>query len=577
MPDITEFFPDRRRPPDGVAPVAATPRADGATAYALAALSAEAEGVRTAGEGGRNHRLNQAAFSLGQLISGGEISEDLVVDTLTSAALMAGLDPPEIRATLRSGIGSGRQHPRTAPDLDKPAEIHAKALTGAGPSTTLGEAHSFLVQRKLDDMRANRDAKRALKSEETAMIPFPEPVRLDTLLAEPDEPAQYRIDRLWPVGGRIVLAAQYKTGKTSIRDNLIRSLVDGEPFLDNYPVTPLDGSIYVLDFEMPRNLLRTWLREQDIRHPQRVHLVSLRGSVGAFDITSDPVRARWVQRLREAQTQILILDCLGPVLAALGMDDNKAQDVGVFLAAFDQLLTEAGVAEGLVIHHMGHEAERSRGSSRLRDWPDAEWKLIRERTDENDPEPPPDARRYFSATGRDVGEPESLIHWDPVTRRIHLVGGTRKDTAGDKNVEIVVAYVRDNPGVSQNQIERDLTSQVGRNAVRAALRGAIDKKMIFTQGIGKNGNVRAHYVSLATAPPENHRSSERTAPLTSGRRREPITSYQIGAIPNALSGAVNSKNLGPCAACGELTVRYGDGASPLCNECKASQHKERYQ
>jgi hypothetical protein len=72
--------------------------------------------------------------------------------------------------------------------------------------------------------------------------------------------------------------------------------------------------------------------------------------------------------------------------------------------AFDALLRDVGpddrAADGMVVHHMGHAGERSRGDSRILDWPDASWKLVRE--DLDDPASP----RYLSAFGRDVDVPE---------------------------------------------------------------------------------------------------------------------------------------------------------------------------
>src|SRR5690606_13286856 len=44
---------------------------DRAAGYAAAALDREADAVRTAPQGTRNHALNKAAFSLGQLVAGG--------------------------------------------------------------------------------------------------------------------------------------------------------------------------------------------------------------------------------------------------------------------------------------------------------------------------------------------------------------------------------------------------------------------------------------------------------------------------------------------------------------------------
>jgi hypothetical protein len=80
---------------------------------------------------------------------------------------------------------------------------------------------------------------------------------------------------------------------------------------------------------------------------------------------------------------------------------DEHRDAGRFLVALDALLTEAGIPDALVVHHMGHVNERARGDSRMRDWPDVEWRLVRQ--DEN-----PASARFLSAYGCDVDVPESL-------------------------------------------------------------------------------------------------------------------------------------------------------------------------
>jgi hypothetical protein len=80
--------------------------------YGAAALARESELVRTAEPGGRNRRLNRAAFCLGQLVAGGAIDRRTVESALLGAALDCGLGPREAEATIRSGIEAGLERPR---------------------------------------------------------------------------------------------------------------------------------------------------------------------------------------------------------------------------------------------------------------------------------------------------------------------------------------------------------------------------------------------------------------------------------------------------------------------------------
>ncbi len=87
--------------------------------YADTALLQEVHRVRTATPGARNDQLNRAAFSLGQLVAGGELDRGTVTEQLTAAAKLAGDggrgEDRKIAGTISSGLTAGAQHPRTAP------------------------------------------------------------------------------------------------------------------------------------------------------------------------------------------------------------------------------------------------------------------------------------------------------------------------------------------------------------------------------------------------------------------------------------------------------------------------------
>ena len=134
--------------------------------YAEAALEREAEAVARAPEGQRNDRLNTAAFSLGQLVGSGALSEERVVAVLTRAALHAGLDSIETANTIKSGMSSGAAEPREVPariveaavewtpDV-KPASDPAQPRSPLilSKSDPLTSAEKFLAERYMIDGR----------------------------------------------------------------------------------------------------------------------------------------------------------------------------------------------------------------------------------------------------------------------------------------------------------------------------------------------------------------------------------------------------------------------------------------
>ena len=84
--------------------------------YALAALQDEARKIESTPEGDRNSQLNKAAYSMGQFLAIGALEEGEVILALSEAASRAGLGSDEIRATIISGLNSGRQEPRKIPE-----------------------------------------------------------------------------------------------------------------------------------------------------------------------------------------------------------------------------------------------------------------------------------------------------------------------------------------------------------------------------------------------------------------------------------------------------------------------------
>lgn len=88
---------------------------DTGTAYGLAALERTLGRLATAGEGGRNDELNKAAFSVAQLVAGGELDGDRAEAALVEVAERIGLRPDETRKTIASGWEAGFAEPRQAP------------------------------------------------------------------------------------------------------------------------------------------------------------------------------------------------------------------------------------------------------------------------------------------------------------------------------------------------------------------------------------------------------------------------------------------------------------------------------
>jgi hypothetical protein len=105
----------RQRQSAALAPVTGLRAVLRAGAYGRRALEDECGKVSRAAPGSRNHELNKASFSLGQLIGGKVLGLDEVIDALLRAASACGVPAGEAEATIASGISAGSAEPRGVP------------------------------------------------------------------------------------------------------------------------------------------------------------------------------------------------------------------------------------------------------------------------------------------------------------------------------------------------------------------------------------------------------------------------------------------------------------------------------
>jgi hypothetical protein len=316
---------------------------------------------------------------------------------------------------------------------------------------------------------------------------------LNERLARPHPEIEWRIEGWQPKDTRVLLAAQYKAGKTTLTGNLARCLVDNQPWLDTAPIQPIiKGHVTIIDFEMSERQVDGWLADQAIENDHNIVVIPMRGRATSFDILDDISRKEWAVRL--SGTEYLILDCLRPVLDALGLDEHR--ETGRFLTMFDVLCDQAGINESLVVHHMGHLGERSRGDSRLRDWPDVEWRLIRANED-------PESTRFISAYGRDVEQTEGQLVYHPATRRLSYIGGDRKESeAREALPDVIEILIESRDPLSQRaiwDIARDRTDHP-RAVIDRALKVGQKDRVIHLLAGPRNSKLHHHITQCPSVP-----------------------------------------------------------------------------
>jgi hypothetical protein len=116
---------------------------------------------------------------------------------------------------------------RTTPELRGP--LLAQILDQAQPARD--RRLELETERELIRIKARDQAQRLYIAQTQGEPLGPHGLMLAELLAVPDDAEVYRVNGLWPVGGNVVFSAQRKAGKTTARDNLVKSLADGGAFL----------------------------------------------------------------------------------------------------------------------------------------------------------------------------------------------------------------------------------------------------------------------------------------------------------------------------------------------------------
>ncbi len=372
------------------------------------------------------------------------------------------------------------------------------------------------VLERVERLRVDDAAREILRSEREARAATEaftgvEPIqRLRDFLEEDDAPVAYLVDRLAVTGGRTLLAAEAKAGKTSLAIELIRALSSRTPFLGRFPCAWSADMIVYVNLEMTRTLLRAWFRAAGANLDQ-VAIWDLRGCGHLLDVRQPAVRRQLSGRLTAAGVWLLVIDPAGAVWDALGIDENNNTEVGAWLAGLDALLAEtATLTDVVVLHHFGHGAERARGASKLLGWPDQIWEYRLERSS-NENEDAAHRLRFLSVRGRDAELPESRVDFDPATKRLTMTADAtslrreRQQAKCERTLRQILDYVAE--AVPEERSKSAVEEAMGghRGMVRSAYllgerRGWID--------IDESG--RAHILTLTAKGAEE--ASRPTSP-----------------------------------------------------------------
>lgn len=350
------------------------------------------------------------------------------------------------------------------------------SATASGDGLGIVGAGLTPLEAELERQRIRKEATRIIKEEE-ASATYKEPIFVRSLKEElqlPEIEAQWVIRDIFPQGANISITAQYKAGKTTLINDLARSLADEIKFLDYFQEPTHKRRIVIFNYEVSENQYRRWMKDVEIKQSERVTLVHLRGE--RLPIISERVQRLIISILQDLDCQTWIMDPFARAFVGSG-DENSNSDVGLFLDTLDFIKKQASVDNLVIPMHTGraqeHGIERARGATRLDDWADVRWLLSK--TEEG---------RFFSADGRDVFLEQQALAYDDASRRLKLGGASakvaKKMALEDQWVEVVIA----NPGKTTSELLSLLGIDERNKAMTTARKSALHYKRVSVKTVG---------------------------------------------------------------------------------------------
>src|SRR5690606_32800237 len=119
---------------------------------------------------------------------------------------------------------------------------------------------------------------------------------------------RYRVSDVMLADSITAVFAQAKAGKSTLMLNLVRSLLDGTPFLGSLDVTPVPGAVVYANLELSEYLVRQWVQDTGITRLADLHIGNYRGAASQFDFADHTTRERLVGDLRAVDASVLIID-----------------------------------------------------------------------------------------------------------------------------------------------------------------------------------------------------------------------------------------------------------------------------
>jgi len=244
--------------------------------------------------------------------------------------------------------------------------------------------------------------------------------------ALPAPPEEWAIEGLLEVPSNTMLVADAKAGKTTIAMQMVKSLLDGEPFLGQFDVEPPDGKILYLNYELDERKWDKWVRKLGFKNIDGLlHTHLKRGAMLPF--SQDSAMEEFAEGIAEQDVWLIVIDTQAMASQTMVQNENDNIQMASFYSAIERLLGLAGVSNCFVIHHIG-KADRSngRGASFIQGWPDAIWRMREVEEGSTD--------REFKAFGRDIDLEPCVLNFDKKTGLYSWSGQTPRESKHEQTL-----------------------------------------------------------------------------------------------------------------------------------------------
>lgn len=337
------------------------------------------------------------------------------------------------RTSKRSNPANGQVNKKVARNIILPKDFNPKELYA---KRLLFHEADRRARRDLDEREAQEKAIRL-------MARMPQTESLTAFLNRPKPPREWTVPGVWERDTTLTLAAEYKSGKTVLVMNVMRSLCDGVPFLGR-EVTA-HGGIWFWNCELSEQQCDDWFRDIDIDNTARLHVLNLRG-VQIPDLRTEAGKEWAANELARRRIKHWFIDPWRRICT----EENNNDLADEIFQALEEIKRMAGGDIDLWInHHFGRPPkgkngdqevdraqERGRGATVVDDRPDARMVLVVVGND-----------RFFRADrGRDTDFPETKLIYNASTRHLDVGEGNRSDAkrrqeAGE--IELMAVAVTD--------------------------------------------------------------------------------------------------------------------------------------